>query len=138
MGEEIALSHRFWTSGYDIYGPSASVVSHEYVRQEHPKFWETVGEVFTNPGIHNDLSALILPRIQHLVGFPEAQDPAKLEPQSLLTLMQNYSGGSARTGSAFTQACAVNYEDRTQTEPDWCIRGTTPPEELFLWHRKSN
>ena len=42
MGEEIALSIRFWTSGFDIYAPTVDVLAHEYVRKEHPKFWETV------------------------------------------------------------------------------------------------
>jgi len=131
MGEEIALSHRFWTSGYDIYGPSASVLSHEYVRKEHMKYWETVNAVFANGGIFDDLTALIIPRIQHLVGFPDVQDPEQMEPKSLLTLMQNYSTGSVRTGTAFAQACGLDYSGRAQTAPRWCESGSSPPQELF-------
>jgi [Skp1-protein]-hydroxyproline N-acetylglucosaminyltransferase len=29
MGEELALSARFYTSGYDLYAPSADVLQHE-------------------------------------------------------------------------------------------------------------
>ena len=43
MGEEIIMSTRLWTSGYDIFSPSQSVVGHMYGRQHQPKFWETVG-----------------------------------------------------------------------------------------------
>jgi len=133
MGEEIALSHRFWTSGYDIYGPSADVLSHEYLRYDHQKFWETVDAVFSNSGIFKQLEQLILPRIRHLVGFPEAQNPDKIEPKSVLALMQDYSGCSARTSSAFAQVCGLDYGRGTQTKPHWCSNGTKPPQDLFAW-----
>ena len=42
MGEEIIMSARLWTSGFDIFSPSQSVVGHMYVRRHTPKFWETV------------------------------------------------------------------------------------------------
>ena len=42
MGEEIAMSARLWTSGYDIFGPTSNVLNHYYVRQNKPKFWESV------------------------------------------------------------------------------------------------
>ncbi len=42
MGEEISLSSRLWTSGYDIFSPSRNVLNHYYVRRHYPKFWETV------------------------------------------------------------------------------------------------
>ena len=39
MGEEIIMSSRLWTSGYDIFSPRQSVVGHWYVRKHKPKFW---------------------------------------------------------------------------------------------------
>lgn len=42
MGEEILLSLRMWTWGYDIFSPTRNVLSHFYVRRHTPKFWETV------------------------------------------------------------------------------------------------
>jgi len=42
MGEEIIMSTRLWTHGYDIFSPSRSVVGHIYVRRHKPKFWESV------------------------------------------------------------------------------------------------
>ena len=71
MGEEIALSVRFWTNGYDIYAPAVNVLRHEYVRKEHPKFWESVTMVFSNGGIHNALTDLIIPRVQYLLNFAD-------------------------------------------------------------------
>ena len=37
MGEEIIMSTRLWTSGYDIFSPTRSVVGHMYVRRHKPK-----------------------------------------------------------------------------------------------------
>jgi hypothetical protein len=62
MGEELALSARFYTAGYDVYAPSVDVLQHEYVRKESPKFWETVGHVYSNGGLHNDLTDLVVQR----------------------------------------------------------------------------
>jgi len=33
MGEEIIMSSRFWTAGYDIFSPTQAVVGHIYVRR---------------------------------------------------------------------------------------------------------
>lgn len=42
MGEEISMSARLWTSGYDIFSPTVNVLNHYYVRRHYPKFWESV------------------------------------------------------------------------------------------------
>lgn len=47
MGEEIIMSSRFWTSGYDIFSPTTAVVGHFYGRRQKPKFWESVNRAFT-------------------------------------------------------------------------------------------
>lgn len=42
MGEEISMSARLWTAGYDIFTPTINVLDHYYVRRHYPKFWESV------------------------------------------------------------------------------------------------
>lgn len=42
VGEEIMLSARFWTSGYDIFAPSRNIMGHHYSRKGSPKFWEDI------------------------------------------------------------------------------------------------
>jgi hypothetical protein len=39
MGEELIMSVRAWTGGFDIYGPTEDICKHMYVRQESSKFW---------------------------------------------------------------------------------------------------
>lgn len=39
-GEEILLSTRFWTNGWDIFSPNKNIVFHKYIRKNEPKFWD--------------------------------------------------------------------------------------------------
>ena len=48
LGEEILLSARLWTSGYEIFSPTISLVGHRYERNQQPKFWEAIHMAFTN------------------------------------------------------------------------------------------
>ena len=47
MGEEIALSIRAWTAGYNIYAPRYNYIAHQYRpgRLGLPKFWENVNRL---------------------------------------------------------------------------------------------
>ena len=45
MGEEISMSARLWTAGYDIFSPTTNVLNHYYVRRHYPKFWESVNRL---------------------------------------------------------------------------------------------
>ncbi|KAL7527934.1 hypothetical protein ACHAWF_002367 [Thalassiosira exigua] len=47
VGEEILLSARLWTAGYDMFSPTHSLVGHHYVRNQKPKFWESIHRTFT-------------------------------------------------------------------------------------------
>lgn len=44
QGEEMLLSARTYTNGYDIYTPSKNITLHEYLRKEKPKFWTDLGK----------------------------------------------------------------------------------------------
>ena len=39
QGEEILLSSRLWTAGYDFYCPNKNICIHHYGRKDKPKFW---------------------------------------------------------------------------------------------------
>eukprot|EP00928_Gymnodinium_smaydae_P003726 TRINITY_DN11317_c0_g3_i1.p1 TRINITY_DN11317_c0_g3~~TRINITY_DN11317_c0_g3_i1.p1 ORF type:complete len:691 (-),score=85.35 TRINITY_DN11317_c0_g3_i1:29-2101(-) len=129
MGEEIALSFRFWTSGYDIYAPTDVIVNHDYGRHEAPKFWETVDMVFSRPGTYNEINHLMVQRVQHLVGMTEAatENDVTREVPSLLTRAEQFSAGKARSGKDFAKFMGIAWERHEQTPPSWCIHGETPP-----------
>ena len=130
MGEEIALTIRLWTAGYDVYGPSHDVVKHEYVRKEHPKYWESISQIYSSPPLHNALAELLITRVQHLVGFPEARLPSQVEPASLLVRMDEFNVGVARGRDDFNKFMEMDLDKKHQKTPEWCVRGTPPPWEV--------
>jgi len=71
MGEEISMSARLWTAGYDIFSPTINVLNHYYVRRHYPKFWESVNRFFKKP-IHNNLVEIVLKRVKNMLGYPES------------------------------------------------------------------
>lgn len=40
VGEELLLSARFFTHGWDIFSPNRNVIYHAYTREKDPKFWD--------------------------------------------------------------------------------------------------
>jgi hypothetical protein len=123
MGEEIAMTIRFWTSGYDVYGPAIDVLKHEYVRKDGPKFWESVGMVFDNPGLHNELTDLIIPRVQRLVGWKD--EPASSE--SVYARQERFHNGKVRTAQQFVQNMNIQIASLKQQAPQWCVKGLDQP-----------
>lgn len=92
MGEEIIMSSRLWTAGYDIFSPTQAVLGHMYVRRHKPKFWESINRAL-HPGVANPLKGMVLNRIKHQLGYPEcAKD--MMSPKSLLTAVKNYGTAS--------------------------------------------
>jgi len=130
MGEEIIMSTRLWTHGYDIFSPSQSVVGHIYVRRHKPKFWESVHRAFS-PGVHNPLQAMVLDRIKYQLGYPEAAKDM-LMTKSLLTAVEQYSMGKERPLSQYLEIVGLDVTSKEITLTNWCEHGDPPPgfEEL--------
>eukprot|EP00928_Gymnodinium_smaydae_P091016 TRINITY_DN74719_c0_g1_i1.p1 TRINITY_DN74719_c0_g1~~TRINITY_DN74719_c0_g1_i1.p1 ORF type:complete len:489 (-),score=58.12 TRINITY_DN74719_c0_g1_i1:54-1520(-) len=129
MGEEIAMSLRLWTAGFDIYAPSIDVVKHEYVRSEHPKFWETVNFVFGGGNFHNPLSEMLVHRVLHLLGYKPFEGTHATN--DVLTRISEYGLGTVRSREQFMQMAGLNVEDQRQNEPTWCTEGSTPPHAMI-------
>jgi len=124
MGEEIIMSARLWTHGYDIFSPSKSVVGHIYVRRHTPKFWESVHRVFSN-GIHNPLQMMILDRVKYQLNYPEASRDM-LKNKSILTAVEQYTIGSARPLDDYLKLAGLNMTTKEVTHIDWCDQGMPP------------
>ena len=122
-GEEMSLSIRFWTSGFDLYAPSVDVVKHSYYRLNHPKFWETVDMVFSKRGAFYYLKEAVLPRILHMIGLPDGKKRVKPD----LTRLENYQVGRVRTRAEFAKAVGLDMISQKQTVPTWCVTGELPP-----------
>jgi len=125
MGEEIIMSTRLWTSGYDIFSPSQSVIGHMYVRRHQPKFWETVGRDFT-PGVHNPLMGMILDRVKYQLGYPEAAKDM-IASKNILTAVEQYSMGSERPLSDYMKMVGLDMTTKELSVVHWCKDGMPPP-----------
>ncbi|KAL7559540.1 hypothetical protein ACA910_011930 [Epithemia clementina (nom. ined.)] len=125
MGEEIIMSSRLWTSGYDIFSPTQSVVGHWYVRRHKPKFWESVHRAFT-VGVHNPLQMHILDRVRYQMGYPEAA-PDLLSDRTILTAVESYTMGRVRPLSLYLTLVGLNMTTKEVTPTHWCENGFPPP-----------
>jgi hypothetical protein len=139
MGEEIIMSSRLWTAGYDIFSPTESVVGHYYVRRHKPKFWESVHRAFTY-GIHNPLQMMILDRIKYQLGYPEAAMDM-LRHKSILTAVEQYSMGKARPLHDYLSIVGLNMTTKQVSYTGWCETGQPPPgfekyQHLYPKHDK--
>lgn len=127
MGEEIIMSARLWTHGYDIFSPTVSVVGHMYVRRHKPKFWETVHRVFAY-GIHTPLQLMVLDRVKFLMKYPEAARDM-ISTKSILAHVEEYAMGDVRTVDQYLEFAGLDMiKKRTyQDSNHWCKTGHVPP-----------
>lgn len=125
MGEEILFSARLWTSGYDIFSPTHSLLGHHYVRNHKPKFWESVHRAFTY-GVHNPLQMLVLNRVKYQLGYPEAAKDM-IKPKSLFTAVEQYSMGTSRSLEDYLKIVGLNMNTKEVSYTQWCETGVPPP-----------
>lgn len=124
MGEELMLSLRFYTAGWDIFSPSRNVLAHYYVRRHKPKFWESVGRLFRAPAFHNRFTATMINRPKHIAGYPESR---KVTPPSLLDRLDLYGLGKVRTAAQFMEVVGLDPSARVAKKLVWCSKGRPPP-----------
>jgi hypothetical protein len=124
MGEEISMSSRLWTSGYDIFSPTINVLNHYYVRRHYPKFWESVNRNFKKP-IHNNILELMIKRVKSMLEYPESQAD-RVFPSSLLYKLEEYSMGNKRSFSDYLNMVGIEPKTKTITTNNWCHRGEWP------------
>ena len=136
MGEEIILSARLWTHGYDIFAPTHSVVSHAYADNlgsgyRKPKFWESMGRLYW-PGIHAPLQNLVLNRVKYLLQYPECSRDFIL-PKTLLTEIDLYGmGNNNRTIHEYLSMVGIDPFRKVVHKIEWCEDGLPPP----MQHKK--
>jgi hypothetical protein len=128
MGEEISMSARLWTAGYDIFSPTTNVLNHYYVRRHYPKFWESVNRFFKKP-IHNDIVELMIKRVKCMLGYPESRAD-RVKPASLLYRLDDWSMGTKRSMKEYMKMVGIDTETKTITPNMWCHEGRWPEQAL--------
>jgi hypothetical protein len=95
-GEEITLSARLWTHGYDIYHLTRPVVYHLFARASRRVHWHD----HANWGQSNALS---IARVRHLLGTQPSTDPP------VLAEIERYGLGRTRTLPEYQDFCGVDF-----------------------------
>jgi hypothetical protein len=130
MGEEIMLSTRFFTNGYDIFAPSQNILAHEYRPGSMglPKFWETVGRMFGRPGFNTQLMLLVICRVKNHLGYPECLSGGKDIHPGVLSHQAEYGMGRARSLAQYMKMAQIDMNKMTlASHLEWCAKGEDPP-----------
>jgi len=138
MGEEISMSARLWTSGYDIFSPTVNVLNHYYVRRHYPKFWESVNRFFKKP-IHNDIVEIIIKRVKNMLGYPESKADL-IYPNSVLYRLDEWGMGKKRSFSKYMEMVGIDPLQKKITTNKWCHEGVWPAqaEQYKLLNKKKS
>ena len=130
MGEEIIMSSRFWTSGYDMFSPAQAVVGHIYVRKYKPKFWETMNRFFRKVS-HAELEEFVLLRIKHQLLYPEAARDLLVDV-SVLADLNHYTMGRVRTIQDYMKYAGIDVTRKEIFKTDYCEKHLMPPGKEYL------
>ena len=127
MGEEIALSMRAWTHGWNIYAPRKNLIAHQYRpgRLGLPKFWESVGRDSGRPGLNTRIQKNVLRRIKHMVGY-STDTREKIEADGFGVVLEDYeyySLGTERTGEEYLEMTNIDVENMKCGPMPWCRKG---------------
>lgn len=101
-GEEMLLSIRFFTSGYDVYTPHRNIIYHAYTRSHEPKFWDD--HVYTPHRVFEKIKVLTgLRSVEHM-------------PKEFVPDMKTYGLGSERTLKEYYDLIGVDPVKKTITK----------------------
>ena len=124
MGEEIALSIRAWTAGWNIYGPRKNLIAHQYRpgRMGLPKYWGTVNRLYKRPSMSNALQDKVIGRVKNLVGYPDSSY-AKLVKSGydiVISKIGFYGVGSERTLREYLEFTNIDPVKQKCGQMKWC------------------
>ena len=126
MGEEIALSIRAWTSGWNIYAPRKNLIGHQYrpISMGTPHYQDTLGRFFHRPGLVSRAQEQIRNRIKYMLGYPKLLEGKNLTKQESLLEAEHYGLGKERSREEYLQFAEIDLEEMTCGPMKWCIDGT--------------
>ncbi|MBF0153816.1 MAG: hypothetical protein HQL64_08765 [Magnetococcales bacterium] len=99
QGEEINLSVRLWTWGYDIFSPNDVLVYHDYANNVRRRHWD---DHIDWPRINSRSFA----RLHHLLNVQKSADPETIQQLEL------YSLGNVRTLEEYETFADIDFRKR--------------------------
>ena len=126
-GDEISLSIRSYTLGYDLYHPHKTVVWHEYTREGRTKHWTDFNQENKTKGVVEkqwwEMDDESKKRLRHM-----------LQEEDNNIDLEKYGLGDVRTHKQYEDYAGINFKNR-KLHPE-TLKGINPPindySEWFL------
>lgn len=99
IGEELLLSARFYTNGWDIFTPNKNTIYHLYTRESDPKFWE-------NQHIDSEGASQ---KARYILGLD--MDKSKLSPRQIYSISL-YGLGKERTLDEYYRHAGIDIQKK--------------------------
>lgn len=131
IGEELLLSARFYTHGWDIFTPNKNTIYHLYTRESDPKFWE-------NQHIDSESASQ---KARYILGLD--LDKSKLTPRQV-HLLDRYGLGKERTLDEYYRFAGIdihkkevikNMCEENKMAVERKFDATLPDEQPFQHHQ---
>ncbi len=106
IGEEITMSARYWTHGYDIFTPSRTMMFHLYVVPELTKAYHWLD----HSRWHDNFEEPSRERVLQLLGYAPASHPVALQQ------IDRYGMGNVRSLAEYERFAGVDFKAQTMTE----------------------
>lgn len=124
-GEELLLSTRFFTHGWDVYTPNANIVYHAYTREGEPKFWDD----------HRLETRDVHLKVKMLTGLMDVA-PEKITNKKVRESLADYGQGTERTLESFYELVGVDPKTKTVSKPTiefYCACSEMQQQNVLLW-----
>lgn len=112
-GEEMLLTLRLWTSGWDLYSPAENIAFHHYRRKAPNVFADTPVAQWEKA------QRISITRLRFIIGL-QVTEKMRILPRVQQNLTQ-YGLGSARTMAEYEEFSGLNIQRRTSSI-NWCQR----------------
>jgi len=131
MGEEVALSIRAWTHGWNIYAPRKNLIGHQYrpIKMGVPHYWDTIQRFFHHSGVQARGTKFVHQRLKHMLGYPkfsseDLQVSNMDESHNVLMEFEHYGLGTTRSRTEYLEFSEIDIDTRTCGPMKWCSEGT--------------
>ena len=124
MGEELNFERSSLYARMGHFLSSRSVVAHAYSAKAKAEVLGGLAAKSIGAGTHNSLQKFVLPRVKHMVGYPENEAISSLAASSLVGHLETYGLGSARPVSAYRDYADLDFAAKRRMRcVKWCAAG---------------
>lgn len=141
FGEEISMTLRAFTSGYDLFHPVENIAWHDYVRAYAIRHWEDHAStdpvsIAKSSSAWSDLDRLSQRKVRQLLNAISLEDPAT----SSLDLLGRFGLGSTRSREDYERYAGISFElrkvqdyTRYSFEPPNPASPSDWPDRIYTW-----